>query len=82
MANVPDHDGNDFPARFDRLQAGRWAAKKHHGGHRRQASTLPLQDKGIMAMIGSGSAVAEMGAHHELHGHAAFVAWPVSTPGG
>jgi NADH dehydrogenase len=29
-----------------------------------------------MAMIGSGAAVAEMGAHHhELHGHAAFAAW-------
>jgi NADH:quinone reductase (non-electrogenic) len=27
-------------------------------------------------MIGSGAAVAEMGAHHhELHGHAAFAAW-------
>jgi NADH dehydrogenase len=29
-----------------------------------------------MAMIGSGAAVAEMGAHHhELHGHVAFAAW-------
>jgi NADH dehydrogenase len=36
----------------------------------------PLHYKGIMAMIGNGSAVAEMGAHHhELHGHAAFAAW-------
>jgi NADH dehydrogenase len=34
------------------------------------------KDKGIMAMIGSGTAIAEMGAHHhELHGHAAFAAW-------
>ena len=29
-----------------------------------------------MAMIGSGQAVAEVGAHHhELHGHVAFAAW-------
>ena len=34
------------------------------------------KDKGIMAMIGDGAAIAEMGAHHhELHGHVAFVAW-------
>jgi NADH dehydrogenase len=34
------------------------------------------KDKGMMAMIGSGAAVAEMGPHHhELHGHVAFVAW-------
>ena len=34
------------------------------------------KDKGFMAMIGDGAAVAEMGAHHhELHGHMAFAAW-------
>ena len=33
-------------------------------------------DKGIMAMIGRGAAVAEMGEHrHELHGSIAFAAW-------
>ncbi len=33
-------------------------------------------DKGIMAMIGRGAAVAEMGPHHhELHGRVAFAAW-------
>jgi NADH:quinone reductase (non-electrogenic) len=78
MANVPDHDGNDFPQLASvALQAGRWAAKNivaDIGGKPRQA--FHYKDKGIMAMIGSGSAVAEMGAHHhELHGHAAFAAW-------
>ena len=33
-------------------------------------------DKGIMAMIGRGAAIAEVGAHrHELHGAIAFSAW-------
>ena len=33
-------------------------------------------DKGIMAMIGRGAAVAEVGPHrHELHGAIAFAAW-------
>ena len=33
-------------------------------------------DKGIMAMIGRGAAIAEVGAHrHELHGVIAFSAW-------
>jgi len=34
------------------------------------------KDKGIMAMIGRGAAVAEVGKHrHELHGSIAFAAW-------
>ena len=75
MANVPDHDGNDFPQLGSvALQAGRWAAKNILAdieGKPRQP--FHYKDKGIMAMIGSGQAVAEMGAHHhELHGHAAF----------
>jgi NADH dehydrogenase len=78
MANTPDHDGNDFPQLGSvALQAGRWAAHNivaDHAGQPRQP--FHYKDKGIMAMIGSGSAVAEMGAHHhELHGHAAFAAW-------
>src|SRR5262249_40173576 len=33
-------------------------------------------DKGIMAMISRGAAVAEVGAHrHELHGAGGFAAW-------
>ena len=34
------------------------------------------KDKGIMAMIGRGAAIAEVGPHrHELHGPVAFSAW-------
>ncbi len=78
MANMPDHDGNDLPQLGSvALQAGRWAAKNilaDFEGKPRQP--FHYKDKGIMAMIGSGAAVAEMGAHHhELHGHAAFAAW-------
>jgi NADH dehydrogenase len=78
MANMPDHDGNNFPQLGSvALQAGRWAAQNilaDVDGKPRQP--FHYRDKGIMAMIGSGSAVAEMGAHHhELHGHVAFASW-------
>jgi NADH dehydrogenase len=78
MANMPDHDGNDLPQLGSvALQAGRWAAKNilaDIGGE--PPKPFHYKDKGIMAMIGSGSAVAEMGGHHhELHGHMAFAAW-------
>ena len=78
VANIPDHDGHDLPQLGSvALQAGRWAAKNilaDHAGEPRQP--FHYKDKGIMAMIGDGAAIAEMGAHHhELHGHVAFAAW-------
>ena len=60
------------------LQAGRWAAENIVADHAGQAPAgrSTYKDKGIMAMIGDGAAVAEMGAHHhEAHGHLAFAAW-------
>ena len=34
------------------------------------------KDKGIMAMIGRGAAIAEVGKHHhEIHGQIAHMAW-------
>ena len=40
------------------------------------AKAFHYHDKGIMAMIGRGAAIAEVGAHrHELHGPIAFSAW-------
>jgi NADH dehydrogenase len=78
VANIPDHDGHDLPQLGSvALQAGRWAADNIRadldGSARRP---FHYKDKGIMAMIGDGAAVAEMGAHHhELHGHIAFAAW-------
>jgi NADH dehydrogenase len=78
VANIPDHDGHDLPQLGSvALQAGRWAADNilaDHAGKPRRP--FHYKDKGIMAMIGDGAAIAEMGAHHhELHGHLAFAAW-------
>src|SRR4029077_8130147 len=59
------------------LQAGQWAAKNilaDIAGKEREP--FKYHDKGIMAMISSGAAVAEVGhGHHELHGVVAFSAW-------
>jgi NADH:ubiquinone reductase (H+-translocating) len=78
VANIPDHDGNALPQLGSvALQAGRWAADNivaDLAGEPRKP--FHYKDKGIMAMIGDGAAIAEMGAHHhELHGHVAFAAW-------
>jgi NADH dehydrogenase len=78
VANIPGPDGRDLPQLGSvALQAGRWAAGNilaDHAGHPRRP--FHYKDKGIMAMIGDGAAIAEVGAHHhELHGHAAFAAW-------
>ncbi len=78
VANIPDHDGNTLPQLGSvALQAGRWAAGNilaDHAGKPRKP--FHYHDKGIMAMIGDGAAIAEVGPHHhELHGHMAFAAW-------
>jgi NADH dehydrogenase len=78
LANIPGPDDHDLPQLGSvALQAGRWAAHNivaDIAGKPRRP--FRYKDKGIMAMIGDGAAIAEMGAHHhELHGHAAFAAW-------
>jgi NADH:quinone reductase (non-electrogenic) len=78
IANIPGPDGRDLPQLGSvALQAGSWAAQNilaEHAGRPRRP--FHYKDKGIMAMIGDGAAIAEMGAHHhELHGHVAFAAW-------
>jgi NADH dehydrogenase len=78
IANIPGADGHDLPQLGSvALQAGRWAGRNivaDHAGRPRRP--FYYKDKGIMAMIGDGAAIAEMGAHHhELHGHIAFAAW-------
>jgi NADH dehydrogenase len=78
VANIPDHDGHDLPQLGSvALQAGRWAAQNILADiDRKPHKPFHYKDKGIMAMIGDGAAVAEMGPHHhELHGHVAFAAW-------
>ena len=78
MANIPGPDGQPFPQLGSvALQSGTWAAEnilaEVAGKPRRD---FHYHDKGIMAMIGRGAAVAEVGAHrHELHGSIAFAAW-------
>ena len=59
------------------LQSGALGGEEHPGRSRGQAAKpFHYHDKGIMAMIGRGAAVAEVGEHrHELHGAIAFAAW-------
>jgi NADH dehydrogenase len=78
MANIPSPDGGVHPQLGSvALQTGAWAADNilaDHGGRPRKS--FHYHDKGIMAMIGRGAAIAEVGAHrHELHGVIAFSAW-------
>jgi NADH:quinone reductase (non-electrogenic) len=78
VANIPSPDGRTFPQLGSvALQSGTWAARNIvadiKGTPRRSFHYL---DKGIMAMIGRGAAVAEVGEHHHgLHGRIAFAAW-------
>src|SRR4051794_11830556 len=78
IANVPGADGEALPQLGSvALQSGRHVARNilavADGKH---PKPFHYRDKGIMAMIGRGAAIAEVGAHrHELHGPIAFSAW-------
>jgi NADH:ubiquinone reductase (H+-translocating) len=78
IANIPGPDGHPFPQLGSvALHSGTWAAGNiladFTGNPRRP---FRYRDKGIMAMIGRGAAIAEVGAHRrELHGVVAFAAW-------
>jgi NADH dehydrogenase len=78
IANIQGPDGQAFPQLGSvALQSGTCVAKSilaEIAGEPRE--TFHYKDKGIMAMIGRGAAVAEVGKHrHELHGSIAFAAW-------
>jgi NADH:ubiquinone reductase (H+-translocating) len=78
VANVPSPDGHPFPQLGSvALQSGRWAADNVLADFAdRPRKPFHYHDKGIMAMIGRGAAIAEVGAHrHELHGAIAHAAW-------
>jgi len=78
IANIPSSDGKTYPQLGSvALQSGTWAAKNILGELKGKAPRpFHYLDKGIMAMIGRGAAVAEIGqAHHGLHGAIAFAAW-------
>jgi NADH:quinone reductase (non-electrogenic) len=78
VANIPAPHGGAHPQLGSvALQSGTWAADNilADAAGKPQRS-FHYHDKGIMAMIGRGAAIAEVGEHrHELHGVIAFSAW-------
>jgi NADH:ubiquinone reductase (H+-translocating) len=78
FANTVGGDGKLLPQLGSvAAQSGKWCAKNillDLAGKSRES--FHYFDKGIMAMIGRNSAVAEVGEHrHELRGAIAFAAW-------
>lgn len=78
LAAIPGPDGGPLPQLGSvALQSGQWTAKNilaEAAGRPRRP--FHYKDKGIMAMIGHNSAVAEMGAgRHEVDGTVAFMMW-------
>ena len=76
IANIPDKDGKTHPQLGSvALQSGSWAAKTILADRaRKTAKPFSYLDKGTMAMIGRGAAVAQVKGV-ELHGKLAFAAW-------
>jgi len=78
FANIAGDDGKPLPQLASVAeQSGKWCAKNILADLAGEArKPFAYFDKGIMAMIGRNSAVAEMGKHrHELKGTLAFAAW-------
>lgn len=78
IANIPGPDGMPFPQLGSvAQQSGKCVAESILAElEGKQRKDFRYKDKGIMAMIGRGAAVAEVGKHrHELHGSIAFAAW-------
>ena len=78
VANIPGPDGEPLPQLGSvALQSGVWAADNivaDFAGKPRKP--FEYKDKGIMAMIGRGAAIAAVGKrHHEVHGELAHMAW-------
>ena len=77
IANIPSGDGALPQLGSVALQSGKWAAENilaDAEGEPRKP--FVYRDKGIMAMIGRGAAIAEVGKHHhEIHGQLAHMAW-------
>jgi NADH:ubiquinone reductase (H+-translocating) len=77
-ANIPGPDAHHLPQLGSvAQQSGRWAADNLLADFAgKQRKPFHYHDKGIMAMIGRGAAIAEVGEHrHELHGAIAHAAW-------
>jgi NADH dehydrogenase len=78
VANIPGPDDAALPQLGSvALQSGVWAADNILADFRgRPRRPFDYHDKGIMAMIGRGAAIAAVGKrHHEVHGELAHMAW-------
>jgi NADH dehydrogenase len=78
VANIPAPDGQPHPQLGSVAQQSGTAAAGNILADLAGKPRKPFHyhDKGIMAMIGRGAAIAEVGRHrHELHGVIAFSAW-------
>jgi NADH dehydrogenase len=78
IANIPDGHGKALPQLGSvALQSGISAADNIIASlEGKPAKPFAYKDKGIMAMIGRGAAIAEVGKdHHEVHGELAHMAW-------
>jgi NADH dehydrogenase len=78
VANIPGPDGAPLPQLGSvALQSGTWAAKNLLADFAgKPPRPFHYKDKGVMAMIGRGSAIAAMGPRRrEVHGPIAFAAW-------
>ena len=78
VANIPGPDGDALPQLGSvALQSGTWAADNLLADFAgKPPQPFHYKDKGIMAMIGRGSAIAAIGsARREVHGPLAFAAW-------
>ncbi len=78
VANIPGPEGRQLPQLGSvALQSGAWAAENILADFKGEPrKPFEYHDKGIMAMIGRGAAIAEVGKnHHEVHGEFAHMAW-------
>jgi NADH dehydrogenase len=77
VANIPGAGGPLPQLGSVALQSGHWAADNILADFAgRPRKPFAYRDKGIMAMIGRGAAIAEAGKrHHEIHGELAHMAW-------
>ncbi len=78
IANIPEAGAGALPQLGSvALQSGHWAADNILADFEgKPRKPFVYHDKGIMAMIGRGAAIAEVGKrHHEIHGQLAHMAW-------
>lgn len=77
VANISDETGALPQLGSVAMQSGTWAADNILADlDGRPRKPFAYRDKGIMAMIGRGAAIAEVGKHHhEIHGQLAHMSW-------